>query len=156
MSDRDEQNLNNYDLLTILGFKNIKDEDKARIDSHLGALVWEKFLTEKLEKELGNTGIKEVNEMVARGQTSEKIMNFIAGRIPKLKDILDSILIEAKKELMKDYYQKMLEEADRALFSTSVSDGERENIRERKNKYLKVKELFDNEEWQNLHELMSK
>lgn len=154
MNTKNEQDLNNYDFLTLLGFKNVKEEDRSRIDSQLGALVWEEFLTKKLETELGEEGVKKVNDMVGGGHKSEEIINFIVGKIPTIKDILESILIQAKKELLKEYYQKMLENTDRTLFSTSIPEKGRESIRKRKNKYLTAKELFDKEDWQGLYKLM--
>lgn len=151
-----EKDLNNYDFLILLGFKNAQEKDRERINSRLISLVWEEFLLEKLEKELGEQGIKEVNDMVSGNSKVSEVVDFITQKIPNLKDILQSILIKAKKDIIKEYYQQILEDTDQALFYPSISDVDKEIIRERKNKYILAKDLFEEEDWDQLIQLMSK
>lgn len=155
MDTQDNKDLNNYDFLTLLGLQNVPQEDKLRISHQLTSLVWEKFLLEKLEKELEHEGINEVNNMIEENENIEEIMAYITKQVPHLKDILEVLLADTKKEIMKEHYQKMLEESDKAMFNPSFSEKDQESARERKNRYLCAKDFFDREDWQQLYGLMS-
>lgn len=147
-------NLNNYDFFILLDLPNVADDEKLEIEYQLNTLIWERFLLEGLEDKLDEEDLQEINRLAEDNKIGEETINLIIRKIPDLKEILSSFLSEAKKKLLKNHYQRILEESDRALFDLSLSEEDKDVMRERKNKYLKVKDFFEKEDWSSLSKFM--
>lgn len=154
MEKQEINDLNGYDFYILLGLQGITEDDRLQIEYQLNSLAWERFLLEGLEDKLDEEGLQEINRLAKENKISEETINLITRKIPDLKEILSSFLSDAKKKLLKNHYQKILEESDQALFNLSLSEKEKDLSREKKNKYLKAKDFFEKEDWLSLSKLM--
>lgn len=150
-----KKSLNDYDFLVFLEIHNPKETERKRVQTKLSELIWETFVNNHLEQELGVEGINLINQLGNNGATTEEILYAIIERIPKIKLIFNEIASEIKKELIRNYLHEQLDKYNSKQSDQSISPKDRQKASQFKDKYSVALKFFETEDWNKLSKTLA-
>ncbi|MBI2330506.1 hypothetical protein HYU94_03870 [Candidatus Daviesbacteria bacterium] len=153
MSDKKAgNNLNNFDFFQLLGLGELNLEKKKEINNEINSLIWDKFILSELDKLLDQQSLEIVEKMIDERKNAEDILKFILRKLPQLEDVLSRISVEVKKTIMEGQFNKMIENLEITLPAVK-EEKDRIEITGKIEKYLKAKNMLEQEDWEGLEEM---